>query len=108
MYKTLEGQKIGRLTIGEEFKKNRRIYYHCKCDCGKNKDIYRNHLISGNTTSCGCYSRELISKNTSKDYTNQCFGNLKTIKNCQIIKIKKHIMNVSVLVEIQELFMELI
>ena len=89
MCKTLTGQKIGRLTVCEEFKKNGRIYYHCRCDCGNKKDIYKNGLISGGTTSCGCYSRELTSKITSKDYTSQYFGNLKAIKRLPNYKNKK-------------------
>lgn len=79
MHESLTGQKIGRLLIGNEFKKNGRIYYHCKCDCGNEKDIYRYGLIKGSTTSCGCFSRELTSNKFSKDYTNQKFGKLKVI-----------------------------
>ncbi len=30
------------------------IIWHCKCDCGGEKDVSRNSLISGNTKSCGC------------------------------------------------------
>lgn len=27
---------------------------HCRCDCGKEKDIIRGNLLSGGTRSCGC------------------------------------------------------
>ena len=89
MHESLTGQKIGRLLIGDEFKKNGRIYYHCKCECGKEKDIYRYGLISKTSTSCGCYSNELTSKITSKDYTNQQFGKLKSIKRLPNYKNNK-------------------
>ena len=32
-------------------------YYRCECDCGKVKDIRRNHLLMGKTVSCGCFQR---------------------------------------------------
>lgn len=28
--------------------------YRCKCDCGNEKDVLRDSLLSGNTKSCGC------------------------------------------------------
>lgn len=89
MYETLSGQKIGRLTIGEEFKKNGKIYYSCECECGNIKDILRSSLLKGRTTSCGCYSRELVSSNTSKDYTNQTFGKLQAVKRLPKYKNNK-------------------
>lgn len=29
-------------------------YWHCKCDCGNEKDIIPAHLVNGATKSCGC------------------------------------------------------
>lgn len=34
-------------------------YWWCKCSCGKIKSIRANHLKSGNTKSCGCYSGDI-------------------------------------------------
>ena len=34
----------------------------CQCDCGGEKLAYSMNLRRGNTTSCGCYSRERHSK----------------------------------------------
>ena len=57
--KDLTGQKVGRLTIIKPvYKKNRRWYWYCKCDCGKEKIIRGSHIGRG-TYSCGCLSREL-------------------------------------------------
>lgn len=57
--KDLTGQRFGRLTVLEfvpdESKKTR---WKCKCDCGNQKIIHGNHLLSGNTKSCGCLSQE--------------------------------------------------
>lgn len=53
----LTGQRFGKLValyqvenIGLE------VYWHCKCDCGNEKDIQRAALTSGTTKSCGCVS----------------------------------------------------
>lgn len=54
------GKKYGMLTIVSEaprnhYKNKRQVY--CKCDCGNQQLtlVTTNNLISGNTTSCGCY-----------------------------------------------------
>lgn len=63
MVRNLTGQKFGRLTvIGlhriEDVHGHRRVYYKCACDCGNYKIVRSDCLVSGNTTSCGCYNRE--------------------------------------------------
>lgn len=55
------GKKYERLTIIDEKRdKHNFIYYLCKCDCGKEKWVYRSNLISGKTKSCGCYQKEKL------------------------------------------------
>jgi len=58
--KDLTGQRFGRLVVlydtGE--RKNRKVVWHCKCDCGSEVDVIGSDLTSGCTTSCGCYNRE--------------------------------------------------
>ena len=69
------GMKFGRLTVLDEVepeiyiykksdktKKQNRRRYLCLCDCGNKKVIGRTSLISGGTTSCGCFKRELSQK----------------------------------------------
>jgi len=41
----------------------------CKCDCGQEKVVRAASLISKNTTSCGCYSREISSRNGKRKTT---------------------------------------
>lgn len=57
----LTGQRFGRLLAvkyaGQS--KNRMFLFHCKCDCGTEKEIRANHLVRGEVKSCGCLSREL-------------------------------------------------
>lgn len=38
--------------------KNGRVYWHCKCTCGNEKDVRGNSLRNGHTQSCGCLQRE--------------------------------------------------
>ena len=55
----LTGKRFGRLTVVEfAFKKNKRKYWLCKCDCGNYKAIQSPHLTSGHTQSCGCLHKE--------------------------------------------------
>lgn len=52
----LTGQQFGKLTALRKFRKNRNIYWECKCSCGVIKEIRQCHLLSGATSSCGCAS----------------------------------------------------
>jgi hypothetical protein len=65
--KDLKGMKFGRLLVLEESPKpknrsqtSRHIFWKCKCDCGTEKTICSNHLLSGDTISCGCLHYEKI------------------------------------------------
>ena len=68
------GKKFGRLTVLEKTDKKccRVNYFKCKCDCGNEKSVLKNHLISGHTQSCGCITKDI---NHSK------FENYKPLKN---------------------------
>lgn len=55
----LEGKRFGRLTVVSVVRRtgtNRVI--SCRCDCGTEKPIYEANLISGRSTSCGCFRSE--------------------------------------------------
>ena len=58
--KNIEGQVFGRLTAirptGESIK--RHAIWECACSCGSIVYLPSNSLVSGNTTSCGCYQIE--------------------------------------------------
>ena len=70
--KNLKGQTFGRLTVLYEAEPqytsggNRKVMWHCKCDCGNEKDIPSGDLLSGHTKSCGCYNLEIAAKRMSK------------------------------------------
>jgi hypothetical protein len=58
----------------------RRVAWLCKCDCGKDTTVASDHLFSGDTKSCGCYSRDITSLTNIKDLTNQKHGYLTVLR----------------------------
>ena len=72
--KDLTGNKFGKLLPLYPERKNGRIFWVCKCDCGKEVSIRKDSLISGHAQSCGC------SKGYKKyDLTNKKFTKLLVI-----------------------------
>lgn len=60
------GEKYGRwLVLDVERVGN---YYRgiCQCDCGNTGSIRQDTLLNGQSSSCGCYSKEVIRKISSK------------------------------------------
>lgn len=72
MIKDITGQRFGKLIAIERVADkitpsgNCRAMWHCKCDCGNEKDISYNSLMYDKTQSCGCLSIEKI-KNIGKN-----------------------------------------
>lgn len=60
----LTGKKFGRLLVicRSYIRKNNKVYWECKCDCGTIKHISGGSLISKNSISCGCAKKERIIK----------------------------------------------
>ena len=54
----------------------------CMCSCGKLVIVAGKLLMSGNTKSCGCFRREVISKLKLKDLAGKQFGSWKVLKRC--------------------------
>ena len=55
-FKSLVGQRFGKLTVIERVQNNRfnHTCYKCKCDCGGITIVDSGNLRQGNTNSCGC------------------------------------------------------
>ena len=75
----LTGSKFGKLTVIE---RNGRIgtyvMWKCQCDCGNIVNVRSSHLLSGHTTSCGCYKKVVNKKPNEYDLSNDygiCFFN---------------------------------
>jgi len=76
------GQKFGRLTVESRVSQYRKergdkgTYWLCKCECGKERVVSRQSLISKNTRSCGCLQKDIVSKLNFNDISGQKFGKL--------------------------------
>lgn len=66
-------QKFGEWTALYSIKKDKRIYWHCKCSCGNERDVLQYSLTSGKSTSCGHNTKK---GKYFKDLSNQKFGEL--------------------------------
>ena len=55
---------FGRLTVIGHLptRAHGEVVYRCKCECGNERDVSRQNLLSGNTSSCGCLRREISSE----------------------------------------------
>jgi hypothetical protein len=56
----LIGQRFGRLTVLGVIYPKRKCRLVCRCDCGAERTPLRTMILSGRTTSCGCWRTELI------------------------------------------------
>ena len=58
------GQVFGKLTVLKQEGRNelKKVVWRCVCNCGNEVCITAGSLVTGNTTSCGCYLKERITK----------------------------------------------
>ena len=71
-YHIKPGDRFNRLTAIrlDHIGKHHRSYFLFKCDCGNEKVILGSGVVSGNTKSCGCLSREVQkNKRISNNHT---------------------------------------
>lgn len=77
------GQKYGRLTVlhksdritkqpytlksGEKRYSERKLHYVCQCECGRTKEIRKQHLVSGHTKSCGCLAKQIYAQRKQQE-----------------------------------------
>lgn len=52
----IPGSKFGRWTTLDSVDRG---YVTCRCACGTPKRVFAHNLISGKSTSCGCYRKEV-------------------------------------------------
>lgn len=74
------GERFGRLVvIGEvpiEERNCKPRLLICQCDCGNVTNVRACNLISGNTTSCGCFAKENARKLYERPVIGERFGRL--------------------------------
>ena len=76
----LIGLRFGRLTVETYLGSSR---FKCRCECGQETIVDSCSLRKGHTRSCGCLSRELISKRSLHDLTGLKFGNLTVVSRAK-------------------------
>lgn len=77
--KDLTGQRFGKLIVIERNgRKDTYALWKCKCDCGNITIVRSSHLLSGHTTSCGCYKKVARKRPNKYDLSGEygiCFFN---------------------------------
>ena len=55
-YQDIKGRRFGRLVALRSAGKAECFAerWTCLCDCGRTVEVFKNHLLSGHTRSCGC------------------------------------------------------
>ena len=79
-YIDLTNKRFGKLLVLKKVPRPDNLcssgtYWLCKCDCGKEKIIYGQSLLKGNTTSCGACRVDIVD-----DLTGQVFDQLTVIE----------------------------
>ena len=89
--KDLTGKRFGRLVAVKATKqrKNTSVVWECKCDCGNTSFVTSNHLLSGNTKSCGCLQKECVANVNTNNLTGMRFGKLTVVKASDMRKHEK-------------------
>lgn len=73
--KDLTGQRFGWLVVvSRSENKGNKPMWHCRCDCGNEKDISHYSLTRVLTKSCGCLAKETTSRIKYKDITGNRYG----------------------------------
>ena len=85
--KDLTKMRFGRLVairdVGKQISesgKNSARLWECLCDCGNTTKVTAPALISGNTSSCGCYLKDRITETQRKDMTGVRMGTLTAVR----------------------------
>lgn len=73
----LSNQNFGNWKALYPLKKEKRIYWHCKCICGEERDVLQYSLTSGKSKGCGCTAN---ANKKYKDLKGQTFGELLVIE----------------------------
>ncbi len=64
IFTDISGMKYGRWTVLYQCKKEKSascsevLKWHCRCECGEERDVNHYNLINGKSLSCGCLQRE--------------------------------------------------
>ncbi len=70
-FRDLSNLPFGRLTVvGQAGRdKFKRVVWECRCRCGVMLVVSSSNLVTGNTQSCGCLTRELAAARLTRPMT---------------------------------------
>lgn len=85
------GQIFGRLRVtgraGTD--QNKKVIWNCLCECGAEALVTAGSLVTGNTTSCGCYLKERITKHGG--YKKASYNTWRSmIRRCTVVTDKDY------------------
>lgn len=67
----LAGKRFGKLTVIKRDSSKKGTSWLCRCDCGNETSVRRDHLLNGNTRSCGC--ERIVHGGTRKGADNRLY-----------------------------------
>lgn len=74
--KDLTGLRFGRWTVLGRVDADGAARWHCRCECGTERDVLGRSLKCGSSQSCGCLTKERVIQALSVDYSGRRFGKL--------------------------------
>jgi 5-methylcytosine-specific restriction endonuclease McrA len=88
----LTGQNFGKLVAIKPIdkRKNGKIVWECRCECGNICNVSRSDMVSGKTKSCGCLHKESSTKlgrSNAKDLTNKQFERLTVLRRSKYKRV---------------------
>lgn len=84
--KDLTGQKFGRWRVVSRAENAITVSGHyftrwnCECECGTKREVNANSLLSGRSTSCGCYGKEVAKSVMSNNFKTHGDSNTRLYK----------------------------
>jgi hypothetical protein len=68
----ITGSRFGRLIVTGYAGSDayRHSLWNVKCDCGNTRVVYKDHLTSGSTTSCGCHLVDVMTGSCNPNWHN--------------------------------------
>lgn len=85
------GQIFGRLQVLERAgtDQNKKVVWRCVCECGKEIIVPSGSLVTGNTTSCGCFFKERVTKHGG--WCNASYNTWRSmIRRCTVVTDKDY------------------
>lgn len=68
----------------------RHTHYRCRCDCGAEREVHKNSLVHGYSTSCGCGVHEKKRDKAEEKLTGRQFGRLTVLSFSHAENLQNH------------------